>query len=44
VRLESRVEVLQDGRVGDRIRVRTPGAMGTVFATVVAPHQLELAR
>jgi hypothetical protein len=44
VRLESQVEVLQDGRVGDKIRVRTPGAMGTVFATVIAPHQLELAR
>jgi flagella basal body P-ring formation protein FlgA len=44
VRLESRVEVLQDGRLGDKVRVRTPGAMGTVFATVVGPHQLELAR
>lgn len=44
VRLESRVEVLQDGRLGDKVRVRTPGAMGTVFATVIAPHHLELAR
>jgi flagella basal body P-ring formation protein FlgA len=43
VSLESRVEVLQDGRPGDRIRVRQSGGNGTVFARVVAAGQLELA-
>jgi flagella basal body P-ring formation protein FlgA len=43
VSLESRVEVLQDGHVGDKVRVRTRGATGLVLARVVAPGQLELA-
>lgn len=43
VSLESRVEVLQDGRVGDKVRVRTRGATALVLARVVAPGQLELA-
>lgn len=43
VTLESRVEVLQDGRVGDKVRVRTRGATGLVLARVLAPGQLELA-
>lgn len=43
VLLESRVEVLQDGRRGQKVRVRQPGGTGLVFATVVAPGQLELA-
>ncbi len=43
VTLESRVEVLQDGRSGQRVRVRQPGATGVVFARVVGPAQLELA-
>lgn len=43
VSLESRVEVLQDGRVGQRIRVRTSAsATGIVFAKVVGRGQLEL--
>jgi flagella basal body P-ring formation protein FlgA len=43
VSLESRVEVLQDGRVGQRIRVRTSAsATGVVFAKVIGPGQLEL--
>lgn len=41
--LESRVEVLQDGHKGQRVRVRQPGATGLVFARVVAPGELELA-
>lgn len=43
VTLESRVEVLQDGRAGERVRVRQPGATGVVFARVVGASQLELA-
>lgn len=43
VLLESRVEVLQDGRRGQKVRVRQPGAAALVFAKVVAPGELELA-
>lgn len=44
VSLESRVEVLQDGRVGQRVRVRAAsGAGGILFAKVVGRGQLELA-
>jgi flagellar basal body P-ring formation protein FlgA len=43
VMLESRVEVLQDGRAGERVRVRPSTATGIVFARVVGPAQLELA-
>lgn len=43
VSLESRVEVLQDGSVGQRVRVRaSSSAMGIVFGKVVGPGQLEL--
>jgi flagella basal body P-ring formation protein FlgA len=44
VALETRVEVLQDGRVGDRIRVRQPGAAGGVLARVAGPGVLEMLR
>lgn len=44
ITLEARVEVLQDGRLGDSVRVRQPGAAGGVIARVTAPGQLELAR
>lgn len=44
IALEARVEVLQDGRLGDKVRVRQPGADGAVFARVTGPAQLELAR
>jgi flagella basal body P-ring formation protein FlgA len=44
VSLEARVEVLQDGRMGDIVRVRQPGAAGGVIARVTGPGQLELAR
>lgn len=43
VLLESRVEVLQDGRPGQKIRVRQQGATGIVFARVVGRGELELA-
>lgn len=44
VSLESRVEVLQDGRVGQRIRVRaSTNASGILFAKVIGRGQLELA-
>jgi flagellar basal body P-ring formation protein FlgA len=43
VSLESRVEVLQDGRVGQRVRVRSSvNASGVLFAKVVGRGQLEL--
>lgn len=41
--LESRVQVLQDGRRGERIRVRQRGATGVVLARVLATGLLELA-
>jgi hypothetical protein len=41
IRLESRVEVLQDGAVGQEVRVRLPGASEGVPARVVAPGQVE---
>lgn len=40
--LERRVEILQDARVGDQVRVRHPGAAGTLIARVMAPGQLEI--
>lgn len=44
VAIEARVEVLQDGRVGQSVRVRQSGAAAGVIATVVGAGQLELAR
>lgn len=41
---EARVEVLQDGRAGESVRVRQPGALTQVMARVVGPGQLEVAR
>ncbi|MDB5858710.1 MAG: hypothetical protein JWQ76_2399, partial [Ramlibacter sp.] len=35
---------LQDGRLGDSVRVRQQGAAGGVIARVTGPGQLELAR
>jgi flagella basal body P-ring formation protein FlgA len=43
VTLESRVEVLQDGQPGQRVRVRQPGGAGLVMARVVGHGELELA-
>jgi flagella basal body P-ring formation protein FlgA len=44
VLLESRVEVLQDGRTGDKVRVRQPGATAAMVARVMGPGQLEVMR
>lgn len=44
IRLESRVEVLQDGAVGQDVRVRLPGAQDAVLARVIAPGQVEVAQ
>ena len=41
---QARVQVLQDGRAGDRVLVRQPGATSNVAATVLAPGELEIAR
>jgi flagella basal body P-ring formation protein FlgA len=41
---EARVEVLQDGRLGDSVRVRQPGAASGLIARVTGPGQLEVAR
>lgn len=43
VALESRVEVLQDGREGDKVRVRASGAAAPMFARVAGRGVLELA-
>lgn len=42
ITLESRAEVLQDGRTGQRVRVRAQGASGPAFARVLGRGQLEL--
>jgi flagellar basal body P-ring formation protein FlgA len=42
VQLESRVQVLEDGRVGDLVRVRQ-GAAALLSARVVGPGQVEIA-
>lgn len=44
VQLQARVEVLQDGRLGEVIRVRQPGAQAPVQARVTGPGQLEIVR
>jgi len=44
VLIETRVEVLQDGELGQKVRVRQPGAASAVLATVTAPGLLEVAR
>lgn len=41
--LEAAVEVLQDGRAGEKVRVRQRGAAALVMARVVGPARLELA-
>jgi len=41
---EARVEVLQDGRAGENVRVRQQGATAQVMARVVGPGQLEIVR
>jgi flagella basal body P-ring formation protein FlgA len=40
--VEARVEVMQDGRPGQMVRVRMPAAGGSVLAKVAAPGMLEM--
>jgi flagella basal body P-ring formation protein FlgA len=40
--VEARVEVMQDGRPGQTVRVRMPSASGSVLAKVAAPGILEM--
>lgn len=42
VAMESRVEVLQDGRQGQTVRVKQVGANGSVLARVIGPGWLEI--
>lgn len=42
VSVESRVEVLQDGREGQIVRVKVPGSGGEVLARVTGPGQVEV--
>lgn len=42
VSVQSRVEVLQDGRPGQFVRVKVPGASGEVLARVTGPGQVEV--
>lgn len=42
VAIQSRVEVLQDGRPGQIVRVKVPGASGEVLARVTGPGQVEV--
>ena len=42
VSVESRVEVLQDGRQGKVVRVKVPGSSGEVLARVTGPGQVEV--
>ncbi|MCY1244044.1 flagella basal body P-ring formation protein FlgA [compost metagenome] len=42
VAVESRVEVLQDGREGQFVRVKVTGAKGEVLARVTGPGQVEV--
>lgn len=41
--LEAAVEVLQDGRSGQKVRVRQRGATAAVMARVIGPGQVEIA-
>lgn len=42
ISVESRVEVLEDGRPGEVVRVRLPGADAPVLARVIAPRAVEV--
>jgi flagella basal body P-ring formation protein FlgA len=42
VSIESRVEVLQDGQVGEVVRVKVPGASGEVLAVVTGPGRVKV--
>jgi flagella basal body P-ring formation protein FlgA len=42
IQLESRVEVLQDGGLGQAVRVRIPNAASSILAYVTGPNQVEV--
>jgi len=42
VTVQSSVEVLQDGKTGEVVRVKVPGATGEVLARVTGPAQVEV--
>jgi flagella basal body P-ring formation protein FlgA len=42
IELESPAEVLQDGQVGQPVRVRSAGSSGSIVARVVAPGRVEV--
>ena len=42
VSIQSRAQVLQDGRQGEVVRVKVPGASGEVLARVTGPGQVEV--
>lgn len=42
VNLESRVQILQDGRAGQAVRVKAAGAMTAILAQVIAAHEVEI--
>lgn len=42
IELESPAEALQDGQLGQAVRVRSAGASGSVVARVVAPGRVEI--
>ncbi|QJW85535.1 flagellar basal body P-ring formation protein FlgA [Ramlibacter terrae] len=44
VRTEARVQVLQDGKVGDSVRVRASAAASSFLAKVTGDGQLEVAQ
>jgi flagella basal body P-ring formation protein FlgA len=44
IALESRVEVMEDGQVGDTVRVKPTGASDAVLALVTGPHTVEVRR
>lgn len=42
IALERRVEVMEDGQVGDTVRVKPTGASDAVLARVTGPHMVEV--
>jgi flagella basal body P-ring formation protein FlgA len=42
LRVESRVQALQDGHPGQVVRVKAPGASAALLAQVIGPHELEV--
>jgi flagella basal body P-ring formation protein FlgA len=42
IRMEGRVEVLEDGRIGQSVHVRLPGATEAILARVTGPGRVEV--